>query len=160
VENHGREQNIRRVDVITIDNLKSSHAEMLNVISDLRAMMTMEQLSIRPNAMTAHTLICNLADMVKQHMSEQDKSVYPDLLIHQDPKLKSMAWGFLNGQKPMRKQFDAYHSKWLKNCDFKFSDDFIADSFEVFDMVEDRIKREESILIPTLESKGVLASAM
>ena len=144
----------------TIENLKGSHAEMLDVISDLRAMMTKEQLSIRPNAMTAHKLICDLADKMKGHMSEQDKSIYPDLLIHQDPKLKSMAWGFLNGQKPMRKQFDSYHSKWLKNCDFNFSDDFIADTFEIFDMIEDRIKREESILIPTLENSGVLARAV
>ncbi|MEJ2454460.1 MAG: hemerythrin domain-containing protein [Candidatus Thiodiazotropha sp.] len=143
-----------------IENLKDSHAEMLDVIGDLRAMMTKEQLSIRPNAMTAHKLICELAEKMKGHMAEQDKSIYPDLLIHQDPKLKSMAWGFLNGQKPMRKQFDNYHAKWLKNCDFNFSDEFIADTFEIFDMIEDRIKREESILIPTLENSGVMARAV
>ena len=151
---------MRRMEVSTIENLKGSHAEMLDVISDLRAMMTKEQLSIRPNAMTAHKLICELADKMKGHMSEQDKSIYPDLLIQQDPKLKSMAWGFLNGQKPMRKQFDQYHAKWLKNCDFNFSDEFVADTFEIFDMIEDRIKREESILIPTLENSGVLARAV
>ena len=144
----------------TIETLKDSHAGMLDMISDLRAMMTKEQLSIRPNAMTTHKLICDLAEKMKGHMSEQDKSVYPDLLIHRDPKLKSMAWGFLNGQKPMRKQFDQYHAKWLKNCDFNFSDEFIADTFEIFDMIEERIKREESILIPTLESTGVLARAV
>lgn len=151
---------MRRMEVSTIENLKGSHAEMLDVISDLRAMMTKEQLSIRPNAMTAHKLICDLADKMKEHMSEQDKSIYPDLLIQQDPKLKSMAWGFLNGQKPMRKQFDQYHAKWLKNCDFNFSEEFVADTFEIFDMIEDRIKREESILIPTLENSGVLARAV
>jgi len=133
---------------------------MQEMILDLRAMMTREQLSIRPNAMTAHKLICDLAEKMKEHMSEQDRSIYPDLLIHRDPKLKSMAWGFLNGQKPMRKQFEQYHNKWLKNCDFNFSDAFIADTFEMFDMIEDRIKREESILIPTLESTGVLARAV
>lgn len=149
-----------RMEVRTIDNLKDSHADMLDVIGDLRAMLTQEQLSIRPNAMTAHKLICELANKMKGHMSEQDKAIYPDLLIHKDPKLKSMAWGFLNGQKPMRKQFDQYHAKWLKNCDFNFSEEFIADTFEIFDMIEDRIKREESILIPTLENSGVLARAV
>jgi hypothetical protein len=148
------------VEVSAIENLKDSHAEMLEVIGDLRAMMTKEQLSIRPNAMTAHKLICELAEKMKGHMAEQDKSIYPDLLIHQDPKLKSMAWGFLNGQKPMRKQFDSYHAKWLKDCDFNFSDEFIADTFEIFDMIEDRIKREESILIPTLENSGAIARAV
>jgi hemerythrin-like domain-containing protein len=140
--------------------MRGSHNEMIQVISDLRAMMTREQLNIRPNAMTTHKMICDLAEMMKGHMSEQDRGVYPDLLIHQDPKLKSMAWGFLNGQKPIRKQFEQYHSKWLKNCDFNFTDEFIADTFELFDMIEDRIQREETVLIPTLEKSGVFAQAV
>jgi hypothetical protein len=146
--------------VSTLESLRGSHSDMLEVIGDLRAMMTREQLSIRPTAMTAHKLICELADKMKDHMVEQDRGIYPDLLTHQDPKLKSMAWGFLNGQKPMRKQFEQYHNKWLRNCDFNFSDDFIADTFEIFDMIEDRIQREETILLPTLEKSGVFARAV
>ena len=156
----GSQQNIGGWEVSAIENLKGSHADMLDMISDLRAMMTREQLSIRPNAMTTHKLICDLSDKMKDHMMEQDRSIYPDLLTHQDPKLKSMAWGFLNGQKPMRKQFEQYHAKWLKNCDFNFSDEFITETLEIFDMIEDRINREESILIPTLENTGVLARAI
>jgi hypothetical protein len=90
-------------------------------------------------------------------MSSQDQEVYPGLLIHEDPKLKSMAWGFLNGQKPMRKQFDDYYNKWLKNCDFNFTDEFLAETFEIFDMVEERIARERNILIPSLEVSGVFS---
>jgi DUF438 domain-containing protein len=146
--------------VSTLESLRGSHTDMQEIISDLRAMMTREQLSIRPTAMTAHKLICDLADKMKEHMIQQDRGIYPDLLTHQDPKLKSMAWGFLNGQKPMRKQFEQYQNKWLKNCDFNFSEDFIADTFEIFDMIEDRIQREETILIPTLEKSGVFARAM
>lgn len=144
----------------TLESMKGSHADMQNIISDLRAMMTKEQLSIRPNAMTTHKMICDLAEIMKGHMSDQDRGVYPDLLTHQDPKLKSMAWGFLNGQKPIRKNFEQYHSKWLKNCDFNFTDEFVADTFEIFDMIEDRIQREETILIPTLEKSGVFAQAV
>jgi DUF438 domain-containing protein len=146
--------------VSTLESLRGSHTDMQDIISDLRVMMTSEQLNVRPNAMTAHKLICDLAEKMKKHMSEQDRDIYPDLLTHQDPKLKSMAWGFLNGQKPMRKQFEDYRSRWLKNCDFNFTEDFIADTFEIFDMIEDRIQREEMILIPTLEKSGVFAQAI
>ncbi len=143
----------------TIDSMKGSHGEMQVMINDLRAMMTKDQLKIRPNAMTTHKLLCELADKMKSHMSSQDQEVYPGLLIHEDPKLKSMAWGFLNGQKPMRKQFDDYYNKWLKNCDFNFTDDFMAETFEIFDMVEERIGREKTILLPTLEISGLFQSA-
>lgn len=139
----------------TIDSMKGSHDEMQVMMKDLRAMMTKDQLNIRPNAMTTHKLLCELADKMKNHMSAQDQEVYPGLLIHEDPKLKSMAWGFLNGQKPMRKHFDDYYNKWLKNCDFNFTDDFLAETFEIFDMVEERISREQTILLPTLETSGL-----
>ena len=141
----------------TIDSMKGSHGEMQDMINDLRAMMTEEQLKIRPNAMTTHRLLCELADRMKQHMTSQDQEIYPGLLIHEDPKLKSMAWGFLNGQKPMRKQYDDYYNKWLKDCDFNFSKDFVSETFEIFDMIEERIEREQSILIPTLEASGALS---
>ncbi len=141
----------------TIDILKGSHGEMQDMINDLRAMMTEDQLKIRPNAMTTHRLLCELADKMKSHMTSQDQEIYPGLLIHEDPKLKSMAWGFLNGQKPMRKQYDDYYNKWLKNCDFNFTKEFVAETFEIFDMIDERIEREKSILIPTLESSGVFS---
>jgi hypothetical protein len=136
-----------------------NHGEMQDMISDLRAMLTMDQLKIRPNAMTTHKLLCDLGQKMKDHMASQDQEIYPGLLIHEDPKLKSMAWGFLNGQKPMRKQFDDYYNKWLKNCDFNFTEAFISDTLEVFDMLEERIAREKSILIPTLETTGVFNRA-
>ena len=141
----------------TIDILKGSHGEMQDMINDLRAMMTEDQLKIRPNAMTTHRLLCELADKMKSHMTSQDQEIYPGLLIHEDPKLKSMAWGFLNGQKPMRKQYDDYYNKWLKDCDFNFSKEFVAETFEIFEMIDERIEREKTILIPTLESSGVFS---
>ncbi len=141
----------------TIDSIKGSHGEMQVMINDLRAMMTEDQLKIRPNAMTTHRLLCDLAEKLKTHMTSQDQKIYPGLLIHEDPKLKSMAWGFLNGQKPMRKQYDDYYNKWLKDCDFNFSKEFVAETFEIFDMIDERIEREQTILIPTLESSGVFS---
>ena len=87
----------------TLENFKNRHAELESMVSDLRKMMTPEQLSIRPNAMTAHRMLCDLAGKVKELLSEQDKTIYPDLLTHEDPQVKSIAWGFINGQIPLRK---------------------------------------------------------
>ncbi|KRT56183.1 hypothetical protein Ga0074115_1344 [endosymbiont of Ridgeia piscesae] len=138
-----------------IDSIEGRHAEMLQIISDLRAMMTMEQLKILPTAKTAHQLICELSDKMKAHIADQDAGIYPDLLVHEDAKLKSMAWGFINGQKPMRSQFDAYHQKWLKECGFNFTEEFLSDTHELFKMIEGRIERETKVLVPTLRLAGM-----
>jgi hypothetical protein len=141
--------------VQTLASYRSRHAELTQMVADLKGIMTPENLRIRPNARTAYELLCDLADKVKVHLAEEDRGLYPNLLIHEDPKIKSIAWGFISGEKPLRKTFDDYYKKWLKNCDFHFTDDFMQETCEVFDMVLYRIEREEQVLLPKLVEIGV-----
>jgi hemerythrin-like domain-containing protein len=143
----------------TLDSYRGTHAELRQMIDDLRSILTMEQLRIRPNAKTAYELLCDLAEKVRAHLAEEDRSLYPSLLIHEDPKVKSIAWGFISGEKPLRKTFDDYHKRWLKNCDFNFTDEFLRETHEVFDMVAHRIEREEQVLFPKLVEIGMFQEA-
>jgi hemerythrin-like domain-containing protein len=139
----------------SLDSYRSSHAELRQMIDDLQSILTPEHIKIRPNAKTAYELLCDLGDKVKHHLAEEDRSIYPSLLIHDDPKVKSIAWGFISGEKPLRKVFDDYYKKWLKNCDFNFSGDFLAETNEVFHMLAHRIDREEQVLFPKLVEIGL-----
>jgi hemerythrin-like domain-containing protein len=143
----------------TLDTYRGTHAELRQMIDDLRSILDMDQLRIRPNAKTAYELLCDLAQKVRAHLAEEDRSLYPSLLIHEDPKVKSIAWGFISGEKPLRKTFDDYHKRWLKNCDFNFSDEFLAETHEVFEMVGQRIDREERVLLPKLVEIGLFQEA-
>jgi hemerythrin-like domain-containing protein len=142
---------------LKLDGYRNSHAELRQMIDDLRSIMTKEQLKIRPNARTAYQLMCELSDKVKEHLSDEDRQLYPNLLVHEDPRIKSIAWGFISGEKPLRRTFDEFHKKWLKDCDFNFTDAFLEESHEIFDMLSYRIDREEQVLFPKLEEIGILA---
>ena len=142
-----------------LTSYRNRHAELTQMIDDLRLIMTPEMLKIRPNAKTAYQLLCDLSDKVKEHLSEEDRGLYPSLLIHEDPKVKSIAWGFISGEKPLRKSFDDYHKKWLKNCDFNFTQEFLQETSDVFEMLSDRIEREEQVLIPKLLEIGMFQEA-
>jgi len=142
---------------LKLDGYRNSHAELRQMIDDLRSIMTKEQLKIRPNARTAYQLMCELSDKVKEHLSDEDRQLYPNLLVHEDPRIKSIAWGFISGEKPLRRTFDEIHKKWLKDCDFNFTDAFLEESHEIFDMLSYRIDREEQVLFPKLEEIGILA---
>lgn len=144
----------------TLEEFRERQNELLDTISDLKAMMQPEQLQIKPNAKTCYEQLCQLGEKMKQHMAEEGKGVYPPLLIHEDPKLKSLAWGFINGEKPLRKQFESYYKKWLKDCDFNFTPDFMEESHELFEAIEDRIDREQHVLLPRLEESGVFTGAV
>lgn len=145
--------------MVPLDNFRGRHSDLASMISDLQQMLTPEQLSIRPNAETAHRLLCSLADKMKEHLAETNRQLYPEMLTHQDPNVKSVAWGFINGEKPLRKLFDDYHKKWLKDCDFQFTQEFIQESNEVFSNILRRIEREENVLFPKLEHLGDSLSA-
>ncbi|MGA7982637.1 MAG: hemerythrin domain-containing protein [Chromatiaceae bacterium] len=143
----------------TLASYRNRHAELTQMVEDLKSIMTPQNLRIRPNAKTAYELLCDLADKVKAHLAEEDRGLYPSLLIHEDPKIKSIAWGFISGEKPLRKTFDDYYKKWLKNCDFNFTDEFMQETNEIFDMLLYRLDREEQVLFPKLVEIGVFQEA-
>jgi hemerythrin-like domain-containing protein len=151
---------VRRVKMEILDSFKNRQDELLGMIRDLRVMLKPEQLKVRPNAKTAHDQLCSLGEKLKRHLSEEDRGVYPPLLTQDNPKLKSLAWGFISGEKPLRKQFEAYYQKWLKECDFNFTDLFLEETLELFAAIESRIDREQSVLLPKLEESGVFSGAM
>ncbi|MES9856741.1 MAG: hemerythrin domain-containing protein [Sedimenticola sp.] len=143
----------------TLNDFRERQTELVSMISDLKSMLKPELLTIGPNVKTAHNLLCSLGQQLKAHLIAEDKGLYPPLLTHEDPKMKSLAWGFISGQKPLRNQFESYHRRWLKNCDFKFTQEFLDETMEVFSAIEARIEREQSILIPKLEESGLFAMA-
>ena len=140
-----------------LDTLRDRQSELQSMISDLQAILDEDLLKIRPNAKTAYELLCDLSKLVKDHLSEEDKGLFPSLLVHEDPKLKSIAWGFINGEKPLRKSFEDYHRKWLKDCDFNFTSEFLQESNDIFELVAKRIEQEQTILFPKLEKMGMFS---
>ncbi len=142
-----------------LQDFRERQADLRGMISDLKVMLKPEQLKVIPNAKAAHEHLCLLGRKLKDHLSAEDKGLYPPLLTHEDPKLKSLAWGFISGEKPLRRQFENYHNKWLKDCDFNFSQDFLSETLEVFGAIEGRLEREQDILLPKLEESGVFAEA-
>lgn len=139
----------------SLDMVRDRHASLLEQISDVRKMLNPDVLSIKPNAKLAYEMICSLALKMKEHLSAEDRGLYPPLLTHEDPQVKSVAWGFINGEKPLRKMFDDYHRKWLKDCDFTFNEAFMRETDDMLQTLETRIEREQTILLPKLEQMGV-----
>ena len=142
-----------------LEEFRERQAELQGMISDLRVMMKPEQLKVTPNAKAAHEHLCLLGQKLKDHLAAEDKGLYPPLLTHEDPRLKSLAWGFISGEKPLRRQFENYHQRWLKDCDFNFTEDFLTETVDVFAAIEARLEREYQVLLPKLEESGVFAEA-
>lgn len=143
-----------------LQQVRDSQSEIEGLISDLKTMLNPQYLSIKPNAKTAHEQLCSLGKQLKSHLAAEDQGIYPPLLTHEDPKLKSLAWGFISGQKPLRTQFETFHQKWLKECNFQFTESFLAETNELIEAIETRLDREQTVLLPKLEQSGVFSAAV
>ena len=109
----------------SLEALAAHRREISEIASTLRAMLSPDQLQIRSIAQVAKRLLCDLCGRVAKHLIEEDEDLYPSLLAHGDMRIQHMAWGFQASDRPLRRKFEAYHQRWLKDCDFDFTDQVI-----------------------------------
>ena len=143
----------------TLDGYRTTHSDLRQMIDDLRTLLTEEHLRINSNVRAAYEQLCDLGEQVSRHLTEEAHNVFPALLMHEDPKVKSIAWGFISGEGLMRKTFEDYYRRWLKNCDFNFAGEFLAETRDMFAMVAQRLEREERVLLPKMVEIGMLREA-
>jgi hypothetical protein len=141
----------------TIAHLRESHIQLQEMIADIKSGLTAENLKIRANAKAMHTLLCDVAVKVREHLGEEDKEMYPQLL-KQGNALKHTAWNFIAGESELRKEFEAYYKKYLKDCNFQLNEAFVKETATILDAVVARIEREEKVLFPKLEEAGMFAT--
>ena len=133
---------------------QEQHVEILGMVEDLRPLLNKQSLELRPVAKTARRLLCEIAEKLKTHLAEEDKELYPSLLTHGDDKVRSTAWGFINGEHGLRQWSAAYNKKWLKDCNFEFTDEFLQETNQLLDALAARVDREERFLFTRLKDDG------
>ena len=142
----------------TLPDLCLRQIDILNKISGLKGMIRTDFLEEPINVRVAFESLRSLGEALKQHLAAEDRDVYPALLIHEDPKLKSLAWGFISGEKPIRKQLDNFYDKWLQQPELEPNEEFICEALDFCRTCEERINREQHILIPRLENGHIFGS--
>jgi len=145
--------------MMTIAELHQRRREIVEMASVINNLMTPEQLSIHAIAKVAHILLCDLCEKVTEHLADEHKGLYPGLLTHADTSVKNMVWGLINNDKLLIPEFSQYKRKWLKDCEFQFSDAFIEDTRSILESLQQRMDLEENTVIPKLERAEILATA-
>jgi hypothetical protein len=132
---------------------REQHLEILKMVAELRPLLNPEQLQVRLIAKTARELLCEIAEKVRDHLAQEDKDLYPTLLTHSDLKVRSTAWKFISGEHALRQSFESYNKRWLKSCEFEFSDELLKETHELLEALAARVEREEQYLYPQFEAE-------
>ncbi len=143
----------------TISDLHRRRREIIEIASAVEKLLVPEQLAIPSIAKVTHILLCDLCAAMTDHLADEHKSIYPSLLTHGDQNMQNMAWGLLNNDKLLKPEFSTYKSKWLKDCEFQFTEDFLADTRAILQTLRQRMDLEERTVVPRLEEAQILATA-
>jgi len=143
----------------TIADLHRRRHEIMEMAAAVEKLLTPEQMAIPSIAKVTHILLCDLCAAMTDHLSDEHKSIYPSLLTHEDQSVKNMAWGLINNDKLLKPEFSSYKRKWLRDCEFQFTDDFIRDTTTILETLRQRMALEERTVVPRIEEAEILAAA-
>ncbi|BAO44444.1 hypothetical protein [Thiolapillus brandeum] len=143
----------------TIAELHRRRRDIVETASVIDNLLTPEQLSVNAIAKVTHILLCDLCEMVTEHLAGEHKDLYPSLLTHEESSVNNMAWGLINNDKLLKPEFSQYKRKWLKDCEFQFTDAFIEDTRGVLKSLKQRMDLEKTTVIPKLEKAEIFATA-
>ncbi|CAK0746809.1 Hemerythrin-like domain-containing protein [Gammaproteobacteria bacterium] len=134
-----------------INEHRNHHRKLLEIMDNLRILLVPERLDIRLNAKAAHQMLRHLAELVQVHLSDENHNLYPGLITHQNAAVRSLAWCFVDGERPICLVFGGYHQKLLEKRSFNFSSDFLAETLKMVEVLERHIHLEENTLFPSVE---------
>lgn len=99
-------------------------------------------------------LFFDLTDRIKQHLDIEERELYRDLLTHSDPKIKYVADNFLSGSAEIKRVFKQYMKRWChnKNLRIKNHEQFVKDTNDIFEMIQDRIIDETEKFYPVVRT--------
>ena len=95
-------------------------------------------------------LLQRFHDMLDEHIKHEARSIYPKLLSHDDKKIKLVAKDFLSNTHELERILSKYVKRWCHQINTENHEKFEKETLEVFKLVHERIKMEESHLFTAL----------
>jgi len=96
----------------------------------------------------------DLTDKIKEHMDLEERELYKGLLTHSDKTVKTTAENFLSGSAEIKRVFKQYMKRWChnKNLRIKNHDQFVAETENLFELIEIRMIDEVEKFYPVVRS--------
>jgi hemerythrin-like domain-containing protein len=134
------------------DNFRKQHAEMIEAVQSIQPQLKPELLAA--DAADIRSRLSQLFGKLSLHLAMEDNSLYPRYQKHADAKIRDTADRFakeMNGVKPA---IEAFSQKWTEREIKADPPGFCADATRLFNLLADRIRRENTEFYPLLDKVG------
>ena len=130
-----------------IEELQNENAEIKELI-DVLSKLTNNK-SLRTNKIFCE-LLQRFQDKVDNHLRHESRSIYSELLNHDESSIKKVASDFLSNTHELEKIKSKYIKRWCHQINVTNHDEFKTETKEFFKLINDRIQMEESHLFKVL----------
>lgn len=131
--------------MINYDNLNRQHATIMNEIDFIENELNKGKISINISDTALH--ISKLAGLLKIHLLEEDKFLYPNLLNNSDEEMKKLTEGYNQEMGNIAEDYTVYKNSY--NVASKISkdlDQFVIDSKRILKILKERMSKEDKEL--------------
>ena len=133
--------------MIPVEELREENdkiEDMINVLTNLVAIPT-----LRTNAIFCE-LLQRFHDLLDSHIKHEARSIYPELLSHDDKNIKKIAKDFLSNTHELERILSKYVKRWCHAINTENHEKFEIETLEMFRLVKERIKMEEAHLFKVI----------
>ncbi len=133
--------------MIPVDELRKENNEIKDLSEVISSLISNPSLH-------SNVVFCDLLKRFQkkldEHLMHEARSIYPELLNHDDKKIKQTAKDFVSNTHELERILKKYAKRWCKNIDAKSHADFENETREIFRLINERIQLEETHLFPVL----------
>ncbi|MDH5764805.1 MAG: hemerythrin domain-containing protein [Gammaproteobacteria bacterium] len=133
--------------MIPVEELRNENdaiKDLSNVLSNL----------VTDQSLRTNTIFCELLHRFQEkldaHLKHEARSIYPQLLNHDDNHIKKVANDFLSNTHELERILSKYVKRWCHQINTENHEEFERETLEIFRLVNERIQLEESHLFPVL----------
>ena len=133
--------------MIPVEELRKENDEikdLSNVLSNL-----VSDQSLRTNAVFCE-LLNRFREKLDEHLKHEARSIYPELLNHDDKNIKMVAKDFVSNTHELERILTKYVKRWCHCINTDNHEEFESETIEIFRLINDRIQMEEKHLFPIL----------
>ena len=130
-----------------IEELRNENTEIKELIDVLSKLTTDE--TLRTNKVFCE-LLQQFQNKVDNHLRHESRSIYSELLNHDESSIKKVASDFLSNTHELEKIKSKYIKRWCHQINVENHDEFKTETKEFFKLINDRIQMEETHLFNVL----------
>ena len=130
-----------------IEELRRENDEIKDLSNVLSALVSNQLLRTSP---TFCGLLQRFQDKLGSHLKHEARSIYPELLNHDDKHINQVAKDFLGNTHELERILSKYVKRWCKCINTENHEEFETETMEIFRLVNERIQMEEGHLFTVL----------